>query len=436
MILPSRRLILLLLIPAIALMAAPSLTMLYAAAIFDALLLAAVAVDWSWTVKPGQIHVTRQLPEHLSLGADNAVGWSLHNAGGTSVAFDITEDLPETMSSAELPLSRKLAAGARGDLLYSVRPTRRGRFEFGDIHLRYTSALGLLVRRKRVRMATAVKVYPNVSNLAKYELAARRHRLTELGLVAQRHRGRGSIYESLRDYVPGDEPADVAWKATARRSQLLTRVYETDRSQNIVIMIDCGRMMTTRVDELTRLDYAINASLLLTHVAVKQGDYIGMLAFSDQIESFMPQRKGHAALMQMNESLYRLEPRLREPSYERACRFLSAQHRKRSLIVIFTDVIDVEASSALLRYTARFARHHLPLCVTMRNLELEAMAHGCPNDPADCFPQAVALQMLDRRSAALATMRRSGVDVLDVSPHDMTPRLIQRYLDLKQRARL
>ena len=193
-----------------------------------------------------------------------------------------------------------------------------------------------------------------MANLARYEFAARHHRRAEIGLIPAAMRGRGSMFESLRDYVPGDDPVDVAWKATARHDRLITRNYESERSQNVLVMLDCGRLMVPQVDRLSRLDYGINATLLLSYVAMKQGDYIGLLAFSDQLETYIPPVKGRAALGRMNKALYRLEPRLRESNYEQICKFLSLRHRKRSLIVILTDVIDKEASSVLLAYMARF----------------------------------------------------------------------------------
>ena len=243
------------------------------------------------------------------------------------------------------------------------------------------------------------------------------------------------MFESLRDYVPGDDLADVAWKATARHSRLISRNYETERSQNVLVVLDCGRLMVPQVDQLSRLDCAINATLLLSYVAMKQGDHIGLVAFSDRIEAYVPPVKGRAALARMNEALYRLEARLRESDYEQVCKFLALRHRKRSLIVILTDVIDKEASSTLLAHMARFARYHLPLCVTLRNLEVERLAAAEPRNAADCFTKTVALKMLARRAEALARMRHSGVDVLDVDPRQLTPQLLHRYLLLKLRKR-
>ncbi len=435
MILPSRKFLYFLIVPVALLLVLRGRTTVVLTAAFDAGLVLLALVDILLSPRPRQISIERQVPRHLSLGTFNKIGWEIHNASGFTVSFEVTEDVPDEMERDVPSVSGNIVAQARAELRYGVRPTRRGFFEFGDIHLRYRTLLGLVIRQRRFRATSPVKVYPNVASLARYELAVHRHRLSEFGLTAARQRGKGLLFESLRDYVPGDDLADIAWKATARRGRLITRNFETDRSQNVLLVIDCGRLMTTQVDNLSRLDYAINAALLLTYVAMKQGDYIGLVAFSDRIESYVPPLKGHGALGRMNEALYRLEPRLKEPNYEAACKFLALRHRKRSLVVIITDVIDKDASSMLLAYTARFARHHLPLCVTLRNLEVEGLSALRPVTTTDCFTKSVAIEMLTRRNEALACMRQFGADVLDVDPRGLTPKLLNRYLVLKRRQR-
>lgn len=434
MLLPTTKLLVLLTLPVPVLILFPVRMVLVLAAGYDVAALLVAGLTVAASIRAGQIVVQRRLPEHLSLGTTNQVGWEIRNRAHVPLNFELTEDVPETINR-QTPITRGvLLPHSSAELHYEVVPTRRGRYEFGDVFLRWRMQLGLVVRQKRIKARDAVKVYPNVASLAKYELAARR-RTGEMGLIAARLRGRGNLFESLRDYVPGDDPADAAWKATARHGRLMTRNFETERSQNVLVVLDCGRLMVPQVDELSRLDHAINASLLLSYVAMKQGDNIGLVAFSDRIEAYVPPVKGKAAMSAMNGALYRLEARLREPDYEQVCKFLALRHRKRSLIVILTDVIDKDASSALLAYAAHFARSHLPLCVTLRNLQVERLAAAEPQSADDCFTQAVALKMLSRRAEALARMKQSGVDILDVDPHQLTPQLLNRYLALKLRKR-
>lgn len=453
MVLPSPKLLVVLLIPAVIVAVFPSRAMITAMLGYDAAVLLLLLIDLAYSTRPAQVRLTRRLPTHLLLGADNRIIWEIENTAAWDLALRVADTVPESFDADGLPMHLKIRGRSRAQVHYSVRPTRRGLYELGDVWLRYSTRLGLAIRQQRRSTKASAKVYPGVLGLGRHRLALSARRLMQMGLIGSRQRGRGGEFESLRDYVPGDDLADVSWKSTARRGRLTTRAYQAERSQNVMLVVDCGRLMTPEVDGMSRLDYAVNAALLLTYVAVKQGDYVGMVGFSDRIESYMPLTKGRGALMRMNEALYRLEPRLREPDYERVCRFLGLRQRKRSLIVIFTDVIDTEASATLLAYTARFARYHLPLCVTMRDLEVESIARapggtggdgdtggtggtGGAGDPSDCFRQSVALQMLHRRALALQRMRRSGVDVLDAHPLTLTPNLLERYLALKQRHRL
>lgn len=436
MIVPTRRLMLIALLPLpVLLLVAGMARIALFLALYDVVLFVVVACDLVVSAGPSALGIERRLPLHLSAGASQRLGFTVVNRARYPVDVELVDDLPHWIQVVDsTPLRARLAARSTADIGYQVRPTRRGAAEFGDVHVRVRSLLGLVQRQTRIARRDRVKVLPNVRGLARHELAARRHRLAELGMSPVRRVGAGTTFESLREYVPGDDPADVAWKATARRGRLMTRTYETERSQNVLLVLDCGRRMTTQVDELTRLDHAVNAALLLAYVSMKQGDYIGLLAFSDQVESYLPPTRGRAAVRRMNDALYRLEPKLREPSYERACRFLALKNRKRSLIVIITDVIDSDASSTLIAYAARFSRRHLPLCVTLRNLEIERIARGGAAGPDGVYAQAVAVDQLARRREALLRMRRYGVDVLDVDPRLLGPRLISRYLTLKQRA--
>ena len=436
MILPTRKLLLLLLLPAAVMLVLRGSGGLVLGLSLDAAILGLAFFDFALAARSRDIRVERVLPSFLSLAGANSVGWDVRNDSRWTVRFLLKEDVPESLTRSRECIDGSLRPRSRSELRYEVRPAKRGLYEFGDIWLRWWTPLGLLIRQCRIQARASVKVYPNVANLARYELALRRHRAAELGLRGARQRGRGRQFDSLRDYVSGDDWSDIAWKATARRNRLIVRDYEVERNQNILLLLDCGRLMTTEHDGVSRLDYAINASLLLTYAAMKQGDSIGLIAFDERIQTYVPPVRGRGALRRLNEALYRLEPTLTEPNYDMACRFLALRYRKRSLIVIFTDVIDRDASAMLLGHAARFARQHLPLCVVFRNLETEEMARVSPAEPVDCFTKTVALQALDRRTAALAQMRGHGVDVLECAPKALAPNLIGRYLWLKRNRRL
>ncbi len=436
LILPSTRLLLLLLLPAVAAALLPGPIAWLALLAGNGVLLGLAALDVKLSAQRDDLAIEPPRPGQLSLGEANTVYWHIGSRWRGRLRIQLRRDVDEGITAEPDLLSAIVPPAGHVDLTQRLRPARRGRLNLGAIHMRYHTALGLCIRQFRIEQPHAVKVFPSVANLHRYDLAVRQHRRTELGQVRQRQRGQGRIFESLREYVPGDEPGDIAWKATARRRRLMVRNYEVDRGQHIVILLDCGRLMLPQVDNLSRLDYAINASLLLTYAAMKQGDAIGMLAFHNEVRRYLPPRRGRAALSRMNEALYTLEPEPIESDYDGACRYLGLRHRKRSLIVCFTDVIDRDVSADLLGHLARFARRHVAVCVTIRNLELEATAAQHAESVDDCFARAVAIDMLNHRQTALAAMRRCGVGVLDLPPAGITPGVLQHYLKLKQRMRL
>lgn len=436
MILPTRRLLLLLCLPAAAAWLLPGGAGLTALIVGNAVVLAMAGIDLARSPRPGQLHTERILPRRLSLGEWHTITWRIRCEAKVAVQVHLVQELPDSIEAQPPRLAATAAADAVTSVEQRLRGMKRGAFEAGAMHLRMWTRGGLLLRQVRIGQTQPLPVYPGVRGIARYELALRRHQLKFMGVALARRVGQSRTFESLRDYVPGDEPGDVAWKATARRRKLTVRNYELERSQNVMLMVDCGRLMTSVVDGLTRLDHVTNAAMLLAHVAARQGDHIGLLAFSHRLESYMPPMRGRPAVNAMSRALLGLQPRLAEPDYEAACRHLALRHRRRSLLVMFTDVIDAAASSVLLSYAARFARLHLPLCVTLRNIDVEAVASRDAADTDGAFSQAVALDMLQSRQRALEQMRRCGVSILDVNPRELSPALLQRYLDLKMRSRL
>ncbi|MBC7286696.1 MAG: DUF58 domain-containing protein, partial [Armatimonadetes bacterium] len=291
--------------------------------------------------------------------------------------------------------------------------------------------LGLARWQRRLPARQATQVYPNLIELRRYDYLARARRLQEAGYRPIRTRGEGREFESLREYVPDDEYRDIDWKATARRGHPITRQYEIERSQSLVLMLDCGRMMAGETDGLTKLDHAINAALMLAHVALVAGDAVGWIAFADSILRMSLPRRTCDTVSRLARDLYDLEVRLVEPDYAGAFATLKTRVRKRSLVVIFTDIVDLEASDRLVSYAAALHPRHLPLLIALREAELEETALRRPATEEDAYAAAVASRLMERRAIALATMRRRGALALDVRPAELTPRAVSEYLSVK-----
>jgi uncharacterized protein (DUF58 family) len=421
----------------VAIVAAASLLFLLSpwfALLVDAVLLLLLAAD-ARLAAPGALEVARDSPARISLGAEARMTVRVHNRGARALHVRVTDDLPGIIRRLD-PDVEPLEVPARREARfeYRVRGERRGDAAFGDVHLRVRGPLGLAWRQRRVARADAVRVVPGVNEVRRYRLLGLRNRLQEAGFRSVRQRGEGGQFESLREYVRGDDPRTLDWKATARRGTPIVRQYEMERRQNVVIAIDAGRLMTQKVGEHERLDYALTAALLLADVAGVHDDAVGLLVFADRVEHFLPPARN--SLARLAEALGQVHARMVEPNYPAAFSYLGHQVRRRSLVVLFTDVIDTTASSALVAQMGRAAHRHLPLVVAIRNPELEAVAALAPANEAAVYRRAAAEELLQARAAALAAMHRAGVLVADTRPGDAVPAVVNRYLDVKRRGML
>ncbi|MGK7311887.1 MAG: DUF58 domain-containing protein [Candidatus Longimicrobiales bacterium M2_2A_002] len=431
--LPSRTLLLLLAGGAALFLVSPA-----AALTADAVLLATALLD-AW-IAPRPV-VDRELPAQLSLGATGIARLTVRLIArvaapwGDTIRVRITDDLPEAVDrlgddAAELPAPGDEAAGWS----YRFRPWERGVHVFGDIHVRVRGPLGLAWRQHRLGGRDPVLVLPGLAELRRHRLLGLKERLRRAGVRNVRLRGEGHAFESLREYVRGDDPRTIDWKATAHRGALIVREYEAERSQSVVIALDAGRMMSERIGDRERLDHAMSSALLLADVARLHGDRVGFFAFADEVLEQLPPRR--LAVDRLADAMARVPTRTVEPNYPLAFNTLRSSLNRRALVVMFTDVIDPTASHALIAQLSRSARRHLVLAVALRNPALETSAARPVDDAADAYRRAAAEEMLEARSVALGQMRRAGIQVADVTPADMVTAVINRYLELKYRGRL
>ena len=401
----------------------------------NGLLLAAAAADALLAPRRRDLRVERRSPARLSLGATGEETLVLRNAGPRDARLRVTDDLPTILvREGEEVREVVVPAGREAEVSWTVRAEERGDAVLGDVHLRVTGPLGLVWLQRREPRADAIRVQPGVLEVRRYRLLGLRHRLHEAGIRNVRQRGEGGAFESLREYVRGDDPRTLDWKASARRGSLTVRQYEAERRQNVMLAIDAGRLMTQKVAGRERIDFALSSALLLADVASLHGDRVGLLVFADRVEQYLPPAR--ASLSRLADALGAVQARMVEPNYPAAFTYLAAQLRRRSLLVMFTDVIDVEASGALVSHLMRAAGRHLPLAVAIRNPELEATATAPAEDEAAVFRRVAAEELLQARAAALTAMQRAGVLVADTRPQDAVPAAVNKYLEVKRRALL
>jgi uncharacterized protein (DUF58 family) len=417
-----------------------------------ALALVAAVADWFLARDGKRVDLERILAtDKLSLGAWNQVKIEIRNRSGRAQRL-LIRDVPPPQFALDLAaplLQAELTSGESRTLTYHVRPPRRGDAHFGDLYIRVIGPLGLVRRAFRRRnSARAVRVYPNLRELRRYDLMVRRGLETQPVGRAVRVPGASTEFERLREYLPDDEFRRINWKATARRGQPIVNEFEAERSQNLVVLLDAGRSMAALAEResssdeedvdagLTKLDHALNASLLLAYVASLRGDRVALLAYADDVRAFVPPQRGRRALLATVQTLYNLRPEPVEPDHGRAFDFLGKRNLRRSLVVLFTDLSDRESSSALASHVLRAARHHLVVCVTLGDPNVRRPASLTPYDSRTLYERMVAQQLLDDRAAVLAQFAAHGVLTIDTDADKLHPRLIGTYLELKERGRV
>ena len=391
-------------------------------------------IDWRLSPTPSSWELTRRHDDRLSLAVQNRIEIDVRlRAGALPVQIFVRDDPPPSFGIAETDriLTGTVSPGRTETLAYQLRPPRRGDYAFGDLYLRWRSHLGLLLRQTKIPAAEAVKVYPNLVDVKKYDLLVRKNRLWELGLRNAKIFGSGTEFERLRDYQPDDEYRRINWKATARRGKPISVEYETERSQNILAMLDIGRMMRSPVGDVAKLDYAINALLLLTYVAARKGDKVGLLSFADDVESWIRPRGGKGQFHRMLETLYAVESQAVEPDYNRAFGYLAARQNKRSLVLVFTDLTGSINTETLVAQMNRLRKRHLALLVTLRDPTVQALAEQPVTDSTELYERTIASRLLDERRLVLERLQRRGVHTLDVAANELSIAVINRYLELK-----
>src|SRR6478672_9410027 len=409
----------------------------WAALAYDLALIILAIVDARRSHLPKEIQITRTFSGRFAVGAETEVSVNVRNAQPHAIALVIKDEYPSQMKLSGLREAKiRIDARTSAALVYGVTPSRRGQFEFGRIAVRFLSRLNLVWCQTNVGEATTVKVYPNMRRAREAELKA----LGARSLVATHRktswRGEGREFESLRDYVRGDELRHISWTATARRGKLTTRQYQIERDQTILIAIDGGRLMTARIEQETKLDSAVHAALALMSAAARAGDNAGLLVFGRKIKSFLPPSRGRDHIDAALEALYAVEPEMIEPSYPHAFEFIAANSKRRSLVVLLTDLVDEEGSKELLTSLNLLRPRHLPLVVTIADRDLKAVVQGVPESTRDLFTQSVAEEIIHHREAALRMVESVGGLALDVTAAALAPALLATYLKVKERGLL
>ncbi|MFI5279011.1 MAG: DUF58 domain-containing protein [Gemmatimonadales bacterium] len=436
MILPTRRALLLLaLLAPLALLgylAPVALDVMLAA---DAVVLALVYVDALLAVDPAQLALRREAPATFSMGRAGAARYLWTNPTSRAARLTVRETWPSVLGGARAVRAVVVAARGAAEESLAVQPARRGRDAFGWLALRSRGPLELGQRQSRRELPWDATVFPALPGSRLRQAIAEAAR-RQPGQDPARRLGEGRMFESLREWVPGDDLRSIDWKATARRRKLIAREYEEERRQQVMLVLDAGRLMASEADGVPVMEFAVRTALDLAFAAAHHDDDVGIMVFADRVQHYVAPQRGRRSLREILRALAVAEPVLVESDYPGAFRYLAVRNRKRALTVFIGDLIDRGASEALVSAVGALRPRHLPLAVTLRNPELDLAATARAGDERSAWRRAAAEELLAARGGALAVMRRSGVIVLDTPPARAGQAAVGAYLELKRRGRL
>jgi uncharacterized protein (DUF58 family) len=404
--------------------------------LFDAVLLGLAIWDGQ-RVNANRVKVTRHPLQRLSIGRDNPVVLSLQS-GNQLAKIRLRDYYPLEFQVSTPMLEVSLQPNSSQELTYTVHPDSRGEFEWGDIQVRQLGRWGLTWQDWKIPASQTVAVYPDLVGLRSLSI---RLTLENTGTMRQARRiGTGTEFAELREYGIGDDTRLIDWKATARRSRPLVRVLEPEREQTLIILLDRGRLMTAQVKGLKRFDWGLNATLSLALAGLHRGDKVGVGVFDREVTSWIAPERGQHHLSKLLERLTPIQPVLLEPDYMGAVTRLVKQQIRRALVVLITDIVDVTASAELLAALGRLTPRYLPFCVTLRDPQVDRLAHtpsvlqeGKQGKIEAGYTRAVALDLLAQRQVAFAQLKQKGVLVLDAPADQISEQLVDRYLQLKAR---
>jgi uncharacterized protein (DUF58 family) len=404
--------------------------------VWDATVLLFALIDGLQLPAPSLIEAKRRWISALALGSETEVELSVLQRGRRLLLCRIMDDLPGAFLEAPQWLEATCSPNVPAALRYSFIPRARGDHAAGKLYLRYRSPVGLLERWSAADLTQTVRIYPATGAGQDQSLFLARSRQMELQLRKQRQRGLGREFEALRDYLEGDDLRDVCWKASARRGGLVTRQYQTERSQAVWLLLDAGRLLQGRVGPYTKLDYATATALAMSRLAISSGDRVGLLAYGRETQQLIAPARGGTHLRQIMESLALVRGEAAEADHLRATVTLNRLQPRRSLVLWLTDPAETSMQPEVAEGAAQLMRRHLVLFVAIEQRDLQQIAAKRPENQQQMFAGAAAQEMVRWRELLLARLRQRGALTLETYPEEMTSFVLNRYLEIKEKALL
>jgi uncharacterized protein (DUF58 family) len=406
-----------------------SVSLLWSGALLALLLVAGLDAWWLWRLPSPRLQ--RTLAGNLPLGRWGEVQLQIHHDYPQPLHIDLFDHLPGAMAFEHLPQRIELQPHNQSQCSYRVRPLARGHFSFQRCEVALPSPLRLWQARRLIELPGQTRVYPDFARIHGAQLLAVDDWLSQLGVRQHQRRGLGMEFHQLRDFRDGDSLRQIDWKATARKRTPIAREYQDERDQQIVFLLDCGRRMRSQDGDLAHFDHALNACLLLSYVALRQGDAVGLATFASEQQRFIAPVKGQAHLRTLLNAVYDLQSTQRPADYSAAINNLLARQRRRALVVLVSNLRD-EDDDELLGAVQRLSRQHRVLLVSLREEVLDTLRHTQVADYESALAYCGSVDYLNARASLHERLAANGVPVLDALPSELGPELVSQYLAWKK----
>jgi uncharacterized protein (DUF58 family) len=377
------------------------------------------------------IKANRLLPEKLSNGDENIILITIKNNYSFNIRIHIIDEIPFQFQKRDFKIDKSLRPGQESSLKYVLRPVKRGSYSFGRLNIYVSSVLGIIKKRFVFDEDAEVPVYPSFIQMRKYELMAISNRLTEAGIKKIRKIANTVEFDQIRSYVTGDDFRTINWKATARRSSLMVNQYQDEKAQRVYSILDMGRTMKMPFNEMSLLDYAVNASLVISNIALIKHDKAGLITFSKNIHTIIPADRKNSQIHQISEALYKQETDYEESNIELLYNTVKRKIRQRSLLLIYTNFEGLVSLERQLKYFKQLAKSHLVVCIFFDNSELNLITKYRPKDTLEIYTKTIAEKFTYDKKLIVRELKNSGVHSILTEPQNLTVETINKYLEFK-----
>lgn len=413
----------------------PYLLPIAQAGVFVSLALCFIEIAFLYMGK-GKIVAQRKTFNKLSNGDENPIYIQISNSYTIPLQLRIIDELPSQIQERNFTLHKTLKEQENVELSYYLRPTKRGEYHFGALNIFVSSRIGLIERRFKFPLASNIPVYPAFLALRKYELLAISNRLSEMGIKKIRRLGNNREFEQIKEYVQGDDIRTINWKATARRNSLMVNHYQDERSQHVYSIIDKGRTMKMPFEGLSLLDYAINASLVISKIAIMKDDKAGLITFGHKIDSIVASSKDFMQMNKILEILYKQRTAYKEANFEKLYITIKHQIKQRSLILLYTNFESLSSMQRQIKFLRQIAASHLLIVIIFYNTELDDFIHKSPDDLEEVYYQTISEKLAFEKKLIIKELQKHGIQAVLTKPQELTVNTINKYLEVKARGLL